>query len=294
MKIKLLLFLLFINTTQSKAQIIATVINANDKKPIPYVNIWIEDENIGTSANELGKFEIGEPKDNHRLIFNALGFEIKTLKKEDIKDVIELTPKVYILNEVKVLPSSLKELKINSFMPEDIKNAFAQNTNNPWIVARYFPFDTIYNKTPFLKTLRTSVYSYTNKSTFNIRIYEANKDGTVGKEITKENILVTTKKGKFYPEVNVSKLNIQFPENGLFIGLEALIIDENKFESRTTKDDSYVIKTHYSPHFNNVIIKDNYFTWSYRKGKWEIVSKDYPENHMFKYSKLAIELTLTN
>jgi hypothetical protein len=176
MKIKLLLLLFLANIIQSKAQIIATVVNANDKKPIPYVNIWIEDENIGTSANEFGKFEIGEPKDNHRLIFNALGFEIKTLLKKDIKDVIELTPKIFELNEVKVLPNSLEEVKINAFKPEDIKNAFAQNANNPWIIARYFPYETLFDKTPFFKSIKTSVYGFTKKSTFNIRIYEANKD----------------------------------------------------------------------------------------------------------------------
>jgi hypothetical protein len=129
---------------------------------------------------------------------------------------------------------------------------------------------------------------------FKVRIFEADNNGKPKDEMINEDIIVSVRKGKSKPIIDMAKYNVRFPENGLFIGLEALIIDENKFESRTTKDDSYVIKTHYSPHFNNIIIKDNYFTWSYRKGKWEIVSKDYPENHMFKYSKLAIELTLTN
>jgi hypothetical protein len=297
MKIKLLLLLFLVSITQTKAQISATVVNANDKKPIPYVNIWIEDENIGTSANEFGKFEIGEPKDNHRLIFNALGFEIKTLIKEDIKTIIELTPKVYTLNEVKVSPKTLEELKINSFKVEEIKGSFGTGSV-PNIVARYFPYDTLYDKTPFLKSIKTAIKSYTKKSTFNIRIYESNTDGTIGKEITKENILVITKIGNFYPEVDVSQLNIQFPENGLFIGLEHLIIDENKneydfyFDLPNSRKKEKRIQ--HSPSFRTEIVKDNYLTWSYIRGKWGIINYETKFSQITKYMKPAIELTLTN
>lgn len=297
MKIKLLLLLLLANIIQTKAQIIATVINATDKKPIPYVNIWIEDENMGTSANELGEFEIGEPKDNHRLIFNALGFEIKTISKEDIKTIIELTPKVYVLNEVKVLPKTLEELKVNTFKVEEIRYAFGTGSV-PNIVTRYFPYDTLYDKTPFLKSIKTAIISQTKKSTFNIRIYEANIDGTVGKEITKENILVTTKIGNFYPEVDISQLNIQFPESGLFIGLEHLIINDNRYERDFRLDPpnrkpSKKLINH-SPSFKTVIVNDNYLTLRYARGKWEIANSEIKFDPNTKYMKPAIELTLTN
>lgn len=297
MKIKLLLFCFLANIIQSKAQIKATIINATDKKPIPYVNIWIEDENIGTTANEFGQFEIGEPKENHHLIFNALGFEIKTLNKVEIKDVIELTPKVYVLNEVRVLPETLEEVKLNTFKIEEIKGGFGTSTV-PNIAARYFPYDTIYDKTPFLKSIKTAITSYTKKSTFNIRIYEANNDGSVGKEITKENILVTTKIGDFYPEIDVSKLNIQFPENGLFVGLEHLIIDENKNEFNFHFDPTNFKKTEkriqHSPTFRAVTLNDNYSTKGYRDGKWETMKFDSKFSEYLKHMKPAIELTLTN
>ena len=65
------LFLSFLSYSQIKGTI-------KDEKgaPIPYVNIYIEKTYIGTSSNELGKYELNTSnKTNVVLIFQHLGFK---------------------------------------------------------------------------------------------------------------------------------------------------------------------------------------------------------------------------
>jgi hypothetical protein len=47
-------------------------------KPIPYVNIWVENENIGTTSEENGSFSIHVEDQNKVLIFSALGLKPKS------------------------------------------------------------------------------------------------------------------------------------------------------------------------------------------------------------------------
>ena len=58
-------------------------------KPIPYVNIWVENENIGTTSEENGAFSINV-SDNKYLIFSAIGY-VTQRKISNILDKIVLT-----------------------------------------------------------------------------------------------------------------------------------------------------------------------------------------------------------
>jgi hypothetical protein len=68
MKAILLLFLFSISLS---AQIKGVVKDSLTGNPIPYVNIWIENENIGTTSEEDGSFLI-DLKNDSVLFFSAL------------------------------------------------------------------------------------------------------------------------------------------------------------------------------------------------------------------------------
>jgi hypothetical protein len=57
MKINIVILILFLKTIWISAQVKGIVVDENDK-PIPYVNIWVENENIGTTSEEDGRFSI--------------------------------------------------------------------------------------------------------------------------------------------------------------------------------------------------------------------------------------------
>lgn len=60
------------------AQIRGVVKDSLTGQPIPYANIWVENENVATTSEEDGTFSIVVTKDKN-LIFSALGYEKKKL-----------------------------------------------------------------------------------------------------------------------------------------------------------------------------------------------------------------------
>jgi hypothetical protein len=70
-----ILILLFIHQL-SFAQIIGAVKDSKTKEPISFVNIGIENQNIGVSANEIGEFILPNLKSHDIVIFSAVGYKI--------------------------------------------------------------------------------------------------------------------------------------------------------------------------------------------------------------------------
>jgi hypothetical protein len=77
-------------------------------KPIPYVNIWVENENLGTTSEENGLFSINVEDQNKVLVFSALGFETKKVKVFKAEKVV-LKQIAFQLSEV-VINKSKKEI----------------------------------------------------------------------------------------------------------------------------------------------------------------------------------------
>ena len=71
-------------------------------KPIPYVNIWVQNENIGTTSQEDGTFEINTNDKSKKLSFNAIGFEKKIVTISN-SNLVLLKPVEYQLDEVVIV-----------------------------------------------------------------------------------------------------------------------------------------------------------------------------------------------
>lgn len=302
MKNILLSLIICLIGTATKAQITATVKDPTDQKPIPYVNIWVENENIGVTADENGKFTISAPV-NSKLVFNALGYEIKSIISSTINDVVYLSPKIFELNEIKVYPKNIEELKFGTFPSDSINSSISMGEALiPLMIARYFKYDTTINKTPYLKSLKILTKSRINNSLFKIRLYNSSENGVPDKEILNENIFANAIKGKSNTIIDLTNYNITFPEQGIFIVLESLIIKENKYEydfypdikNRKIKERRISYEPSFCARFTSKDLGD---TWTYRKGNWiqmSTISRPPGLPQPPKYNLLAIELTLTN
>ena len=97
MKEKRLIWFFLIVSQFVFSQIRGVVKDSISGEPIPYVNIWVENETVGTTSEADGSFSL-DIKDEKVLIFSALGFETKKLSSKS--EVILLKPKVFELNEV--------------------------------------------------------------------------------------------------------------------------------------------------------------------------------------------------
>jgi hypothetical protein len=299
MKINLILLLFCSLSYISKAQITATIKNPTDQKPIPYVNIWVENENIGVTADENGKFILTAPA-NSKLIFNALGYDDKTIEASKIDGLVYLIPKVFELKEV-VVSSAKKtiENKIGTFKSNGISYSYATHNNHPYLAARYFPYNTKTIETPFIKTVMPYCHSNVNNVKFKLRLFEAKEGGLPGKELIAENIIVTVKKGTSKPIIDLSKYNLTFPENGLFVGLEFMQLESNKhlYTVYDVEAKKSIKQTSLEPSFalKNYLSKDGE-TWRFSRGNWSKANSQFINRKLLENEKklLTVEITLTN
>lgn len=99
----------------SYCQLKSVIINSDTKEKIPYVNIWVESENIGTTSNEKGEFKL-EIDSTKIILFTAIGFETKKISSDLIKETLELKPITTELDQVIISSKkSIQELIIGKF-----------------------------------------------------------------------------------------------------------------------------------------------------------------------------------
>lgn len=280
------------------SQIKGVIIDKNTNEGIPYVNIWVVNENIGTTSSLKGEFEIDNTKGDS-LVLSALGYETKKISLLKIPSKIVLIPKALELEEIVVSAKrEKKENIIGSFDNDDIQFYYASD-NKPEIKARLFPYYSTYSETPFLQAIKLRIYSDVRNAKFNIRCYSVGENGAPDKLIHDKNIIGIVKKKTENVELDLSNLDIIFPESGLFISYEWLIIKENEIELSFPIKDSKKRENRilYEPKVGLLPIAENTNSWIYKDGKWEKVkkfegnvSKPYRDN----FGVLAIELKLSD
>ena len=260
-------------------QINAHIKNKVTDEPIKYVNVWITNEVTGTSSDENGHFTIKPKNDSNKIIFSAVGYETKTILVSEIHEIIYLNPITYELNEVQIaIRKNKKEFKIGNVKESNVDVYFGANSKYPWIIAKYFPYDPKYEQNRFIKKI--SFLTGANKNLkFNIRLYSIGQNKKPGQYIAKDNIIVNAKKGYKKTTVDLSHLNIAFPEDGFFIAIEN--IEDNS--------QSLVLGLDLSLPKENSLI--------YYKGDWleEVESKNMLGDKMINLFKATMfELTLSD
>jgi hypothetical protein len=290
MKKKYFVFLLF--TLSLSAQIKGVVKDSITGKPIPYVNIWVQNENIGSTTEENGEFTINTSDKNKKIIFSALGFEKKTIKASEAV-LVYLQPVEYQLEEVFIS----KRIESKQIEIGKTKNSTYQAfENGPRIDTKFFPYLEHYKKTKYIKKVSIFIDNKLDDASVKIHFYKVDKNGFPEEELLKKDFIVSVKSGVKKHLINVSDFNLTMPKNGIFVGFEKLIIEKNKLEktifdpnSNTTK-----ITTTYFPLllYNRV---EREFLFSFSGGKW---NKN-PNNTSDSKKKMsvnepAITLILTN
>jgi CarboxypepD_reg-like domain len=282
---------LFSLTNLLHAQIKGKVIDENNQ-PIPYVNIGVQNEALGTTSEEDGTFFL-PLKETKNIVFSALGYEKKTIASNLISIVV-LKSTTYALNEVVVV--NKKETKVLEIggLKNSIQQAFE---NGPKIDAKFFPYQPEYKKTRYLKKVALYTENILETATVKIHFYEATSDGLPGNELLAKDFIITLKKGTKKSWFDVSVLNIEFPKSGLFVAVERLLIDKNKHEKQVldSKTNTYKTKVTYYPLlFYNYLQKD--YSYSFYGGSWHkestLINPNYEARK--RIFEPAIQLILTN
>lgn len=287
----ILLFFLF--SLSVFAQIKGIVKDSITGQSISYVNIWIENENIGTTSEENGEFSINVNGENKKLIFSALGYEKKIVKASQTK-VVVLKTLVFELNEIVLFKKfETKQREIGRTQNETYQ-AF---DNGPKIDVKFFPYLLKYKKTKYIK--KVSIYTDSNIENASIRIhfYSLDANGFPGEELLKKDYIVRVNKGMKKSTFDITDFNLIMPKNGIFVGFEKLLIEKNKIETTITdynSNSTKIIKTYCPFVLYNYVERENAFSFS--GGKW--IKQNNPivgeSSNKMKENEPAIYLTLTN
>ena len=289
MILKYLFFILF--SLSISAQTKGVVVDESGK-PISYVNIWVENENIGTTSEENGEFSIAASA-NKNLIFSILGFEKRIIKASDASNVI-MKAVSFQLDEVVIARHfETKKIEIGQ-INNSVLEAF---DNGPRIDVKFFPYEAAYKKTKFIKKVSILTDSRIDNATVKIHFYKADANGFPGEELLTRDYIVTIQKGVVRNGFDLTDLNLKMPKTGLFIGFEKLLISKNKLEktivnSNTQKTSIQLI--YYPLVLYNYVERDYLFTFS--GGKWSRQTSDKNEgtSGKIKVYEPAINLVLTN
>jgi len=265
MKDKRFLLVLVLIAISVSAQIKGVVKDSLTGKPIPYVNIWVENENIGSTSEENGTFFINTTANGKRLIFSTLGYEKKIINATQASEV-NLKPMAYSLDEVVISKSiGTKSIEIGKATTE-IYQAF---DNGPKIDTKYFPYKTSYNKTKYLKQVTIYTDSRIESAIIKIHLYEVGSNGAPGEELLDKDFVVTVKKGTRINRFDLKEFNLKFPKTGLFVGFEKLMIENNKTE-KTIRDSNtntlQIQKTYFPFVLYNFVERE--FLYTFSGGKW--------------------------
>lgn len=275
------------------AQIKGVVKDSLSGKPIPFVNIWVENENIGSTTEENGTFFINTTATGKKLIFSTLGYQKKIIQASEVSEV-NLKPIMYSLNEVVISKSiGTKEIEIGKAKTE-IYQAF---DNGPKIDTKFFPYISAYEKTKYLKQVSIYTDSRIENASIKIHFYTVDSNGFPSAELLDKDFIVTVKKGTRTNRFDLTNFNLKFPKMGLFVGFEKLMIKKNKTEKTITDlntNITQVQKTYFPLVLYNYVERE--FLYTYIGGKWNKQmnqnGKDSTEKTMI--NEPVITLTLSN
>lgn len=286
MKLTTILFLFF--AANVAAQTKGVVKDSLTGNPIAYVSIWVENENIGTTSEENGEYQIGTNDKNKNLIFSALGYQKKIVKVSE-SQIVLLSPSTFELDEVTINnKKEKKQLEIGK-----TKNTIAEAFDNgPRMDAKFFPYYPEYKKTRWIQKAIILTDSRIDDATIKLHLYDVDENGFPGNELMSKDYIVTIKKGVTKNEIDLSDFNLEMPKTGIFVVFEKLLIKKNRvektiknFNTNTTK-----IQTTYAPLvLYNAVERD--FLYSFSGGRW--LKRTREEMNPFSVSKTIYEPSVT-
>jgi hypothetical protein len=293
MKTYFMLLFLLISFVYSSGQSIllkGRILDAETNEPLQFATIEIYSLRTGTIANENGVFEFPADSENHNLDtveFSYLGYTKTRISMADFltsKDKnIFLKPSHVSLGEVVVMPKKYKTVMLgiadNKPESKQISNIFNSKIGNYIANAK--------NKVGWIKSVSYYMDAEGHPETpFRVRIYDLNKEKNCpGNDILNENLIVSARKSGWF-KVDLTKYNIQFPIDGMFVMMEWINSgDQYFYEKEMPKKNENgvtvkVIRKFYGQTIGSVLRQPKMITWGLALGNDWIPYKPYYKGYI--------------
>jgi len=267
------------------------VLDSVTVKPIPYVNIWLENEDVSTMADSLGKYAIATTNAGKTVVFSATGYEPKKVKLPETRG-LKLKPIAF--SECPPRVAKTRSVTLGSDYKVRNSDLTFGSKGKPWMLARKFSPAAGLAKTPFLDKLKLYTDNHNNNMKLSLRFFEIGADGGPGRELTDKLVIFRVDRGRENVEVDLSPYNIRVPETGLFVAVSWLIIPQN---IKHWYDNRPMQFKNYDPGIGAMPANEN-TTWEYSAGRWAEMQR-FPEKYDMrsfrgKFAEIAMQLTLTD
>lgn len=278
------------------------VLDANNKGPIPYVNISFLNTLTGTSTDEEGHFliEISKEfleKDVH---ISSLGYKDTIISAKAVYDAKELllSEATFKLEEVVVSKGLGDAQVLNPIASYDITSGF-DSSSTPWVLALYFP-----NIGASKKQLEKVTVFFRHKnefsrerSKFRLRFYTVDPITKKPlKDLIQKSLILESVKGQEFTSIDLGALNIPMPREGLYIGLEWLFIPFNwyKKDEMDRLNNKPTIEDRFAPTFGGVYTQNqNYKVMIYGMGQWQEFKVKSQESNQNFIPAISMKITKT-
>lgn len=293
-------FILFFTQFICSQNIKGIVVDSISRKPIELTNVFFLESYYGTFTNEKGVFQLNTKGNKSDILITNIGYESKKVKLSNfvnIKDsvlVFYLKPKIEELDEVVISSKKNNYSYANSILSEREKTlyyAFQFGSENVSYIKNQFrkkgKIQTVFldlkKVKDFVEPCKKCKVEYI--VSLNIKFYDYDLRNKIpGKEIYSKNIIVELQNKTYKLKVDVDSLNIDFPKNGVCIGVETI---NTKYEKTNNK---FGLKAP-SILFSNTKSKDEVISWSrHRKEGWKFVSDSNRKMNNTFFKKIVIDL----
>jgi hypothetical protein len=270
----LLTFLIHFNPSFS--QFNGVLIDEKTERPVPYASVYIKNQQKGTSSIIDGRFTIELDKTD-TLIISSVGYQKLELAYSELNDTIFLALDIREMKAVEVQNKKKLGLFTKRNKLGNVKTSYFFNDNwlwmgtagHPYEIARLFEFEEGFSDTRFIKSVAFETMSEVSGAIFSLKFYRLGADGLPAELINKNTIIGTAKKGRNITKINIEDEVIYFPEEGMFVAVEFLTVEQNKVARDLPvfyEGSSYGFK--YSPTFSILDTEDNFYKFDIIHQKW--------------------------
>lgn len=229
---KSFILILFFTSIEVFGQRIIQVVSQDDGMPIPFVHISVENSRLGFTTDERGFAEISEQVNQKTLLFYAVGYNITSVQLDSIAEKIELKPKTTVLDEIQVFAKKSKKITLDEIESRWIALSAPKQGNGgvSVITAKTFNTQKDHDETLHVQSVFLKIKSKIDKAKFQLHVYDLNEIGNPEEDLILVPIIVETEKGSQIVEIDLTEYQLVFPDNGLAIGVEWLLIESNRTE----------------------------------------------------------------
>lgn len=284
--------LLFTKTTHS--QIGGTVVAGSTGEPVQFVSIWLKNKALGATTDDNGNFHMEKANTGDTLVVSFLGFERREVLASQGMNIV-LKEKIDELSEVVIIPmkSELEKVIKTYKRKGKVKERLASGENLQYSAARFFEYQSVYKKTPFIKSISfVTMNALNDRVPVMISIVKADTNGFPTDQYLLRNQIVYVDEGKKESTLELGAEKLQVPKKGFFVVLERIYTDYNRLYNKNYEEGK-TIKYSYQPSFG--MIKDGQAEnlWWSHGGSWKSPS-ELASKFPFPKKDIAVNVELTN